>query len=107
MMHLMCMGTFAVAVMPDMPKAFHKACTEPAPAEPAASGFAQIFLDATAEWGSYKYAASESEVVVQDDSEPADSAMIVVSFASTAARRLQQYVVVADEEEAPAEAPTV
>jgi len=95
LIHILCMATFSLVVMPEMPKAFHKQCTEQEKQQIEVVGVSQVYL-ADGEEG-------DAIVATQDDVQPqysATSATYVAHFATHAARRLQDIAPAASTDEA-------
>lgn len=91
LMHMMCLSTFALAVMPNMPHAFHEACQEQAKlAIPADGAFAHKEASLLPHLFLKGLAAADAEP--SDEAPKAQMvAMTVATYASAASRRLQEF----------------
>jgi hypothetical protein len=117
LMHIMCLSTFAVVVMPEMPKAFHKQCVEEhkqilaqgaadveydnaivATQDAAPATSSESFVSSVMYFGlSYAKNGAKNQVYVDDEEEPSGTATTLVAVSTAAARRLQDYVMIIDE----------
>lgn len=103
LMHVVCLSTFAVAVMPEMPQAFRHACNEARQesamlaAEPGRGGLQPIAAEEpspSAHFIGHLLVRAQGVMIDADDEAPASTAQpvsaFVATFSTSAARRLQE-----------------